>query len=107
MGTVNSGRGTLAGGTNPAGIEVAFDATNQAGITATSVAPAATATTGFEFCIPFADLGLPAGFAGSVSVAAFVQRGTGEVSNQWLPGFLRGGRPRMREPGAVRGASRS
>jgi hypothetical protein len=42
--TLNSGRGTLAGGTNPAGVEVAFDNTNTAGISASSVASAATAT---------------------------------------------------------------
>ena len=45
-GTLNSGRGTLSGGANPSNLEVAFDDTNTAGITASSVKPAATATTG-------------------------------------------------------------
>ena len=89
-GAVNSGRGTLAGGLNPNGIEVAFDPTNTVGITASSVAGAATATTGFEFRLPFAELGLPTGFAGRVALAACVQRSTGALSNQWLPGLASG-----------------
>jgi hypothetical protein len=84
-GTLNSGRGLLSGGTNPNNVEVGFDNTNAAGITASSVAGAATATTGVELRIPLADLGLPAGFAGRVAVAAFIERTNGAVSNQWLP----------------------
>jgi hypothetical protein len=88
--TLNSGRGTLAGGTNPAGVEVAFDNTNTAGISASSVASAATATKGLEFRIPFADLGLPSDFVGEIAVAAFIQRSDGQVSNQWLPPLAAG-----------------
>ena len=84
-GSLNSGRGALTGGSNPNGVEVAFDNTNAAGITASSVAGAATAATGLEFRIPFADLGLPATFRGTVAVAAFIQRTGGAASNQWLP----------------------
>ncbi len=89
-GTLNSGRGTLAGGANPSNLEVAFDDTNTAGITASSVKPAATATTGVEMRVPFAELGLPSDFKGAVAIAAFVQRTTGAVSNQWLPPLAAG-----------------
>ncbi|NBQ13474.1 MAG: DUF3459 domain-containing protein, partial [Proteobacteria bacterium] len=86
-GTLNSGRGALTGGVNPNYVEVASDSTNAAGITATSVANAGTATTGFELRIPFADLGLAANFKGRIALAAFLQRTDGTVSNQWLPGL--------------------
>ena len=82
---LGTGRGTLSGGSNPNGVELALDVSNTAGITATSVASAATATTGLEMRIPFADLGLPADFAGDIGVAAFVQRVDSVPSNQWLP----------------------
>ena len=84
---LNSGRGVLAGGNNPNGVEVGFDNTNTAGITSSSVSGAGTATTGVEFRIPFADLGLPVDYRGSVSVAALIQRVDGAVSNQVLPGL--------------------
>jgi hypothetical protein len=89
-GSVNSGRGVLSGGTNPHGVEVAFDNSNTGGITAASVSAAGSAVTGFELRIPFADLGLPANFRGTVGVAAFLQRTTGAASNQWLPGLAWG-----------------
>ncbi|MFM7261664.1 MAG: alpha-amylase family glycosyl hydrolase [bacterium] len=79
---MNSGRGVLTGGTNPNGLEVAFDNTNTAGAT--------TATTGFEIRVPFAELGLAANFAGPISVSACIQRVTGALSNQWLPGLVAG-----------------
>ena len=79
---LNSGRGVLSGGANPNGIEVAFDNTNSAAATA--------ATKGFELRVPFLDLGLPANFSGAVSVAACIQRASGELSNQWLPSLASG-----------------
>jgi hypothetical protein len=79
---LNSGRGVLSGGTNPNGLEVALDNTNTLGPT--------TATTGFELRVPFADLGLPAGFSGQIAVTACLQRATGALSNQWLPGLAAG-----------------
>lgn len=87
---LNSGRGTLVGGANPTGLEVALDNTNAAGITAVSVAAASTATKGFELRIPYADLGLPPGFVGDIAVTAFIQRNDGVASNQWLPGLAPG-----------------
>ncbi len=82
---LGTGRGQLSGGVNPAGVELALDVSNTAGITATSVAAAATATTGLEIRIPFADLGLPADFTGRVGVCALLQRVDSVPSNQWLP----------------------
>ena len=38
----------------------------------------------------FTDLGLPATFKGRVSLAAFLQRTDGTVSNQWLPPLAAG-----------------
>jgi hypothetical protein len=82
---LGTGRGTLTGGTNPNGVELALDGSNTAGITAASVAGASSASTGLEIRIPFADLGVPPGFVGSVSLAAFLQRVDSVPSNQWLP----------------------
>jgi hypothetical protein len=87
---LNAGRGVLGGGSNPEGIEVALDNTNTAGITGSSVAGAATATQGVEFRLPLAELGLPAGFTGSIGVAVCLQRASGPLSNQWLPGLPAG-----------------
>lgn len=82
---LNTGRGVLSGGTNPNGVEAAIDGTNTLGITASSASSAASATTGLEIRIPFADLGLPSDFSGPVGVAAFLQRVDSVASNQWLP----------------------
>ena len=87
---LNSGRGILSGGANPNGIEVAFDDTNTAGISASSVKSAATATTGVEMRVPFADLGLPAGFRGQIAVVACIERTNGVLTNQWLPSVAAG-----------------
>ena len=59
-------------------------------VRASSVKSAATATNGIEMRVPFADLGLAADFKGAISVAACIQRTTGAVSNQWLPGLAAG-----------------
>ena len=79
---LNAGRGVLAGGVNPHGLEVALDNTNVLG-------PAA-ATTGFELRIPFAELGIPAGFRGAIALAACIERTSGVLSNQWLPTLAAG-----------------
>ncbi len=84
---LNSGRGVLAGGVNPNNLEVALDDTNAAGITASSVASASTATKGFEIRIPFADLGLAPTFSGTIAMTACIERTSGALSNQWLPGL--------------------
>ena len=69
---------------------VAVNTTNTVGITASSVANAATATTGFELRIPYGDIGLPLSVAGrsclSVGVAVALVRADGTLSNQVLPG---------------------
>lgn len=79
---LNSGRGVLSGGSNPNGVEVALDNTNVLGPT--------TATTGFELRIPFADLGLPANYAGPIALAAGLERTTGAFANQWMPTLAAG-----------------
>jgi hypothetical protein len=79
---VNGGRGVLSGGANPNGLEVALDNTNTLG----SIA----ATTGFEFRIPFAELGLSAGFRGRLSLAAGLERTNGVHANQWMPSLAAG-----------------
>ncbi len=87
---LNAGNGVLTGGTNPNQLEVALDNTNAAGITATSVVNAATATKGFEIRIPFAELSLAADFSGPIAVAACIERESGVLSNQWLPALAAG-----------------
>ena len=84
---LNAGTGLLSGGSNPANLEVALDNTNVAGITATSVAPAGTATKGLELRIPFVELGLSPRFKGRLAISVCMQRTTGALSNQWLPGL--------------------
>ncbi|MFO0857991.1 MAG: alpha-amylase family glycosyl hydrolase [Phycisphaerales bacterium] len=89
-GIVGSGVGTLGGGTNPNGLLVAMDNSNVAGVSASSVAGAATATTGVEVRVPYVDIALPttaAGRAGrSLRVASTIVRTDGSMGNQWLPG---------------------
>jgi alpha-amylase len=86
-GTVNDGDGLLNGGANPNGMQVAMNNANAAGVTATSVAGAATATTGFEILLPYTDIGLIGGPCESLRIAAFIAQTNGTVSNQWLPGL--------------------
>jgi len=84
QGTVGSLNGLLSGGTNPNGIQLAVSNTNALGVTATSAAGASTAQDGVEYLIPYADIGATLG--STVRIAAFILRGNGRVSNQWLPG---------------------
>jgi hypothetical protein len=87
QGSVNDGDGFLYGGENPHGMQVALDNTNLLGVTDSDPSGAATATTGFEMFLPFADLGLTAGVDSEVKLAAFLLEASGNVSNQWLPGL--------------------
>ncbi len=89
-GTVNDGDGLLTGGVNPNGMHVAMNNTNAAGVTASSSANAATATTGFEILLPYADIGMTGAPCQTFRIAAFIAQTDGTVSNQWLPGL--GGR---------------
>ncbi len=86
-GTVNSGLGFLGGGTNPEGVQVAFNNTNSAGVNGQSGANAASATSGFEMFIPYSALGLAAPVCGEVRMSAFIADGSGKVSSQHLPGL--------------------
>lgn len=88
-GQQNDGDGLLTGGANPNSLAVALDNRNTAGVTGSSAADAATATSGFELLVPYADLGLPATAAAractSIRIAAFIGGTNGTVSNQVLP----------------------
>lgn len=86
-GTVNIGTGILTGGTNPNGVEFALDNSNTAGVTGSSAANAASATTGAELFVSYADLGLDTPYCGDVRVAAFISGTNGTISSQWLPGI--------------------
>lgn len=85
-GTVNDGDGLLNGGSNPNGMQVAMNNTNALGVTGSSVADAATATSGFEMFVPYDDIGV-AGPGTTIRMAAFILKSNGDVSNQWLPGL--------------------
>jgi glycosidase len=93
-GITGSGAGTLVGGANPNTLLVAMDNANTAGVTTTSVTAAASATTGLEVRVPYADIGLPATTAAragrTVRVAVSIVRADGTFGNQWLPGCASG-----------------
>jgi glycosidase len=84
-GAVNAGNGFLSGGTNPNGLEYAISNANTSGVTGSSVANAALATSGFEIAIPLADLGLAPGHTDPIGVLAFLMRSNGVISSQVLP----------------------
>jgi len=86
-GTVNDGDGDLTGGDNPNGMMASMNNTNALGVTSTDASQAATATSGFDLLIPYADVDITAVAGGTIRVAAFIIRSNGEVSNQWLPGL--------------------
>ncbi|TWT40388.1 Alpha-amylase precursor [Phycisphaerae bacterium RAS1] len=87
QGAVGDGDGLLSGGANPDGMQVAMNNSNTAGVTASSAAGAASATSGFELFVPYADLGIAFDPDAPIAVAAFVTQDDGSVSNQWLPGL--------------------
>lgn len=90
-GAANNGTGLLAGGANPFGVQVALDRTNTAGVTGSSASNAHTATKGFEFFIPYAQLGLASPPPCSrVRLAAFILRSDGTIGNQVLPSLPAG-----------------
>jgi len=84
-GAVNAGNGFLSGGTNTNGLEYAINNANTSGVTGSSVANAALATSGFEIAIPLVDLGLSPGHSDPISVLAFLMKSDGTVSSQVLP----------------------
>lgn len=83
--SLDSGSGLLSGGANPFGAQVALNRTNTAGVTGTSAAGAATATKGFEFYIPFAQVGMTPNMCNFVRLSAFIVRSSGVAGNQILP----------------------
>jgi len=86
-GTVNLGSGILTGGSNPNGVEFALDNSNTGGVTSSSAANAANATTGAELFVPYGDLGVETPHCGDLVVCAFISGTNGLVSSQWLPGI--------------------
>ena len=84
QGSLDSGNGSLTGGTNPNGMLVALDNTNGTGVTDTDAFLAPSARNGLDLYIPYADLGI-SGLGGSVGVAAFICKSDGRIGNQWLP----------------------
>ena len=83
---IDDGDGFLRGGTNTNGMLVALKNTNTGGVTSTSASGAATATSGFEMWLPFADLGIAAP-QGTIQMMALLSYGDGTVGNQFLPGL--------------------
>ncbi len=85
-GVVGSAGGFIDGGDNPNDLRVALHNANTAGVSATDAASAATATSGFEMALPFADLGIASGDQ-AIKMLAMLLRADGEVGNQLLPGL--------------------
>ena len=84
---MNDGDGYLTGGSNPNQMQVALNNSNLAGVTGTEASGAATATSGFEIVVPYADVDLSPGDIGPIGITALLMQGNGNVSNQWLPGL--------------------
>ena len=85
LGTVAVGAGgPLTGGTNTNGLRANYSNTNRLGVSPGNVLTGATATDGFEFVIPWADLGL-AGPGAEVKLLALLCWWNGYVFNQFLP----------------------
>ncbi|MCP4590042.1 MAG: hypothetical protein GY842_04810, partial [bacterium] len=73
-GTVNDGDGFLSGGTDPNGMQIALNNTNNLGVTDTDASGAATALHGFDMFIPYADIGVTGGPNGDLGMAAYLVR---------------------------------
>lgn len=87
---------------NPLCLQVAFDDSNVAGVTADSAANATSAETGVEFDIPFGDIGmLTADGMTQIKLLAYVSGQFGYLSNQFLPPLGRGDAPNLGNPGLV------
>lgn len=78
---VNGGSGALVEGDNPNGALLAFDNTNRAGVTGTDANDPASATTGAEIYLPFADIGRA---SCTVKLMVALVGNIGYVSNQFL-----------------------
>lgn len=87
QGSEGSGQGLLTGGINPNGLQVAFDNSNMSGVTGSGAGDAASSTTGFEFLIPWEDVGINPDTPQDVRALAFISSPSGHVSNQLLPGL--------------------
>lgn len=81
---IGSGNGVLSGGVASNGFRAALDDSNMLGVTDDSASGAASATTGFEFFIPWDELGGDRRNS-SIRLAAFINLQDGRVSAQWLP----------------------
>lgn len=82
---VNSGFGLLSGGINPAGIQVAIDNTNTAGVEADAGGDPLSANTGVEIFIPDAALGPGASPCRPVQIMAALVGPDGTFRSQVLP----------------------
>lgn len=80
---VNGGDLALSGGSNLNGMRIAYCDSNTAGVTASSAAGAATATTGLEAFLPWTDLALSG--PGEVRILAAIVGTDGYLGNQLLP----------------------
>lgn len=84
------GNATLVNPGNPNCTQVAFNNSNIGGVTVSSAANAANATSGMEFDIDFADIGLadlanPGGPFPTIRMMAVLTGSNGYFSNQFLP----------------------
>jgi alpha-glucosidase len=104
---VASGFGLLSGGLNQAGIQVALDNSNTAGVGAGSVGDRASATTGFEIFIPDAALGTGHGACREVRVFAALVAPDGSFRAQTLPGLAGGAGPGVAPNFATIGGSQT
>lgn len=104
---VNMGFSLLASGDNPNNAEACFNNTNTSGVTdnaaktpAENETDAATAASGLEMHLPFADLGIvePEALT-TIKVMVLLSGGGGWLSNQTLPG-LGGGQPNLGQGGS-------
>lgn len=83
-------------------LQIAFDDSNVAGVTADIAANPTSAETGVEYDIPFGDIGmLTADGATQIKLLAYVSGQFGHLSNQFLPGLGRGDAPNLGNPGNV------
>ncbi len=94
-----AGAGTLTGGTNPDGIQVAIHNGNVAGVTGGCAAASGAGTTrGIEVCVPLGAIGSP---SGPIRVTAFVNGGGHDFVSNQVVGPLAVGTCNLGEPRAV------
>lgn len=86
VGGVNTSSGLLTGGSNPNNLQVAFNNRNVAGVTDLALADPASAVSGLEVFIPYAELGLSGAACQTLQLAVLLVRTDGTVTNQVLPG---------------------